>query len=517
MRVVIVVVAGLLTSIAPAGAAPRWCRSYKATDEVYPDQAKSAFESYQHAKQELSYLPEAARFLCGKPDDRLAADVLAAWMRETGLAEADAIASLEARVSPTWESDHAALCNAMGGDFSNDQKGAMMSTRKTLLGCENSDRDDPAWMARGDSRFDAVRPYLDAGADRDELVRLAWVLGEVRHMLNPQERGPVLASYALVQFDMKALDRDAAMKEAAAAPLRGNLYARTIVAESFAWTKMHADRVEAAVAKTTQDATWKDLIVTVPQKAYAEWSAAAAAHKDVLAHGATPDCATLRADVVAVIKPLDKGNFEEVEGRLNDAPLAGMLIGRYVACLGEDGDRAVRKAARIFAGAVPEIRGPREAAYVATRKALAALAKTKKHPPFDGWHDLSQPEEPRYTNDGESFSDSPGVLQTVKRVKGGDVAVTFAQDKFRYTVFDCKDTNKIDRIAPDGKVQYRQVCHEAGTAIGDHAPSPATVPAECTAGVAKGRFVYIGEEIPWLIYTDKSRKKVVAAYCLPFE
>jgi hypothetical protein len=47
-------------------------------------------------------------------------------------------------------------------------------------------------------------------------------------------------------------------------------------------------------------------------------------------------------------------------------------------------------------------------------------------------------------------------------------------------------------------------CHEAGTAIGDNPPSPATVPA--------GRFVYIEEAIPWLIYADKSRKKVVAAF-----
>ena len=47
-----------------------------------------------------------------------------------------------------------------------------------------------------------------------------------------------------------------------------------------------------------QDAIWKDLIVTVPQNAYAEWNAAASAHKDLLTHGATPDCATLRDDVV---------------------------------------------------------------------------------------------------------------------------------------------------------------------------------------------------------------------------
>jgi|HubBroStandDraft_5_1064220.scaffolds.fasta_scaffold664169_1 hypothetical protein len=88
------------------------------------------------------------------------------------------------------------------------------------------------------------------------------------------------------------------MKEVAAAPLRGNVYSRTVVAESFAWTKMQIDRVEAAVAKKTQDAIWKDLIVTVPQNAYAEWNAAASAHKDLLTHGATPDCATLRDDVV---------------------------------------------------------------------------------------------------------------------------------------------------------------------------------------------------------------------------
>jgi hypothetical protein len=35
--------------------------------------------------------------------------------------------------------------------------------------------------------------------------------------------------------------------------------------------------------------------------------------------------------------------------------------------------------------------------------------------------------------------------------------------------------------------------------------------------MAKGRFVYIDEATPWLICADKSRKKVVAAYCLSFE
>ena len=81
---------------------------------------------------------------------------------------------------------------------------------------------------------------------------------------------------------------------------------------------------------------------------------------------------------------------------------------------------------------------------------------------------------------------------------------------------DVESFNKVDKIRDDGTVVYREVCHAAGTAWGDKAPKPFTVPASCRAGLAKGRTVRVNDG-PAQVFTDKSEKHLVALACLALE
>jgi hypothetical protein len=504
---------------ASAQAAPRWCKSFKPSGQVFPDQAKKAVDDFRSSHNH-SFLIRAAGFTCALPDDKATAEILQVWMTETGLPESDAIASIEARLDPTWEDQHSAFCKALAIPSGEDEGNAMAVARASLFGCKDNDDDDAAWMHRKPYRIAALNRFLDRGAmdrDRDEIVRLAWVAGEVGHMLDPNETGPVLANYAVAQYDIKALVYSRALKQLETAPYRGSNYARVVLGETIAHTKAAIARLDAAVAKRTADPRWKDLIITVPQNASAAWLAAAAAHKEMLNHSVSaPGCeATLRADVAPMLKTRAKRDLEEIPGGLSDDPLAGLMLWRLTSCIEQNGDAEVAKIVGALSARVRPINGPRTAAFVATANAVAALGKKA---PFSSHYDMTDPGSGSGWTQAHSLSSlTRGVIASAKAGKGGVVKLTFVKDRVQYTARECKDTNKIDQVTNDGKVIYRQACRDAGKAWADRTPAPISVPASCTAGLAKGRFVRIEDTTPWAVFSDNSQKKVVAAYCLPFE
>lgn len=495
-----------------AHAAPRWCKDFRSSERVDPEQVKQALDDYGGRPQTAQFIVKAATYACSAGGDEH--KILAAWQKESGLDEAGAVASLAARVSPGWTTDHEQLCKQLPvPDGSHTDDGARNDAIQHMFACDTDEDIEAAWMVRA-RRMPDVGPLLDRGVldrEHDEITRLAWVMGEVGAILEPQASKLALAQYAVIQFDTKALSYDAIVKQLDAPPYRGNRYAKAVILEAFAHTKAQIATLEAEVAARTKDPAWRDAIVTAPQQAASEWRGAAARHKDIFGHG----CAALPADVVSLIKPIaaTTANIEDIEAKLREDPIAGLIIWRWAHCLGEQGDSEITNNAAAFSQRVPPVPGPRAAAY----HAALASAAGRKRPIFD-FHDIDEPGPMHW---GEEGLDGPnrmsvGIIKTMATKKTG-TALTFVPEKFRYMSRACRDTNKIDWIDNTGHVHYRQECHDAGMAVGDHAPGPTTILAGCTAGLAKGRLVWLNSETAWLVYADKSARKLVAAYCLPLQ
>ena len=506
---------------------PRWCQHAK-RDEAWPGQIASELETYRKATNEQSALVRAAAAVCTVDDPvyhRAATELLQDWINETGLSQADAIASLAARVDEdAWSAEQEKLCSRFKFDH-DDKKGAFDQTvHYALFGCSDG---EPGWMsAKGDYLDPDFRHGIDRGAlDHDELTRLAYVNSEVEHMLDPNAGGKVLANYAVVHYDIALVAYDAALQQLDAAPYRGNPHAKIVITETIGRTKLLIARLDAAVAKISADDRWKELIVTKPQAAADAWNAAAKKRADVLARsdklqaaldsgGDTRNCeAPLKADILPMLKAMPHGSMEELYNAIADDPLAGLLLMRLGACLHAGADRNVADAvAALGASAVV---GPRHAAYIATMRAQAEMGK---HAPFSSYYDMEDFGYLAAKSSGrhdDTFD--KGVVASVDKSKDGGATVKFVAERYQYTVQECKETSKADHIDPNGKIVYRQECHAAGTAWGDKAPGPMTVPAACTAGLAKGRFVYPGFDIPLQVYADAKGKKLVAAHCLPLE
>jgi hypothetical protein len=114
------------------------------------------------------------------------------------------------------------------------------------------------------------------------------------------------------------------------------------------------------------------------------------------------------------------------------------------------------------------------------------------------------------------------------------VHVTFKQNKFQAMSQACAEGTKIDRVESDGKVVYRQVCHDTGLVWVDQTPRPRTVPAALAAGLRPGRtglFYNVHTtpaqrrskqprdklSIPIVVFADPRGKRMVACYGMSLE
>jgi hypothetical protein len=79
----------------------------------------------------------------------------------------------------------------------------------------------------------------------------------------------------------------------------------------------------------------------------------------------------------------------------------------------------------------------------------------------------------------------------------------------------CAETNKVDRIEADGKVIYRQVCHDTGLVWVDTTPRPVDVRALHAGALRSGRLARFdddisGDAVPVTVFSDKVGKHLVA-------
>jgi hypothetical protein len=542
---------------------PRWCGRMKERDESWAGSIANSMQEYRGGHYQQSSLVRSAQLVCNAPNrpaaQHAAAEILQYWINETGLSEADAIASLAARFDgDAFEASHDQLCQQLGdGDSDDDDTGydtdlservakvhrsgehghghshghakpsrpggkKLDTARKELLGCNG----DPLWL-RLSPNADELAPYVDRGpVEQDTLARAAWILNGAKKALDPAERPErVLVRYVVDQFTLHSVTTDQLMRVLDAAPYKGNVYARAVVLETSGAIKLWAARYEAAVAAKIGDPAWKELLVTAPQRGAAAWHAAADKYKDALAHSDAfaenldEGCKKqLWADFVPIVKKLKHDNVRVLRQSISDDPIVGVLLDRLMNCLVVEGEEAP---AQTLGHLVEEVRvmvGPQMAAYYASIDALDKLDKLHVKP-----SDLPYPATPLEHDDGEvdGVGSEEGVIASVTKSKIG-LHIAFVQSRVQTMSQKCVETNRVDRVRPDGKLIYRQECHDTGLVWSDTTPRPLDVRVPYGAGLQAGRYAKFDDEdasdvIPITVFSDKVGKHLIAFAGVPLE
>lgn len=529
---------------------PPWCGGGYETDETWAFNVANELDTFResvgHENQlnrsgSESRLFHAAALVCNAPRNpvaqRAAAEIEQLWINRSGLSDADAVASLTARVVPdAFKAEHEKLCSAVPQppDFNRDRDGnSLANAYVNLFGCPDR---EPLWLLKA-TDFDYLGELVDRGAaERDPLVHLAWVLLRQYLLLDPDEKPENrLIGYVVDQFDLRAVSPDAVMHALDAGPYRGSRYARIIVLESLGRLRLRNVQIEADVAKLTGDPDWKELLITAPQRGAAAWQAAADQAKDALArsdqfardadegkdvHG----CARpLRSDVLAILKKLKHDNFDAIGAAISDHPVAGLLIKRLARCLELERARG-GEVVGMLADSVRVWTGPRMAAYFAMIEALGAMPERRRpslsirHLRLDGRRD-----DHERLHHAHPFSPlDEAVIARVDKARDG-AKVTFVTNRSRVMDQECHETTKVDSITSEGKLIYRRACHDTHLIWVDRTHPPRSVPLMFADGLRGGQLAVINEvsrddmAVPIVAWANKSQKRVVVYYGLPLE
>jgi hypothetical protein len=118
--------------------------------------------------------------------------------------------------------------------------------------------------------------------------------------------------------------------------------------------------------------------------------------------------------------------------------------------------------------------------------------------------------------------DQKGRVAAVK-AQGDGVMVTFKTESWKEPTFNCKETNRIDRITADGRVEYRQICTRTGTETVKVTPRPVWIRKDLAAGIKPGVFMKYriddkpkpAQGFPREVYADEAQKKLVQYWGFP--
>lgn len=517
---------------------PRWCGRLKERDEAWAGSFVNEMEDYRGNHFSQYRLFNASHKLCNEPNrpaaQHAAAEVVQYWINETGLSEQDAIASLAARFdTDAWEAAQQQLCDALGnGDDGDgdedDDEGArnhgrgrhhvpheLLDAHKALLGCNGG---TPQWLMKRADTSEHLAPYIDRGPLlQDTLARASWIMGRTERALEPGYKPEQrLIGYVTDQFTLHTVTTEQLMHVLDAPPFKGNLYARAVILETTGALKQDIARYDAAIAEKISNPIWKTILVNAPQRGAAEWQAAADKHKDLLAHSdafaenRAKGCSKqLWSEFVTFVKPFKHDTVTDLYQAISDDPLAGLLLQRLIQCLQVDDDGAAG-VLNWLGDSVRVQSGPIMGAYYATLDSVTELGERTRVSPTDVPF-LTEPRKgrPERIDEANIF----GVMASVTKTAKG-VHVVFVQKKVQTMSQKCVETNKVDRVMPDGRLIYRQVCHDTGLVWVDTSPSPVDVPAKYAGGLQAGRFAKFdddgGAAIPKSVFSDKVGKHMIA-------
>ena len=549
--------------------APQWCSDVVMQGSPSPGSIGRAITSAAQYSNGWEGFFQAAEMVCHFPNEtavQKAAQIIEQhWINLTGQSEADALASFRLRLhADTMAADKEKLCTQLtvSDELSGEEK-EFMTARRQLFGC-NMGQQQPFWSDIGTGVGNELITYLDnSETPPDQFVILANVLSVSRGGLHDDITDRRLVNYVIDQYDYSLLNPSAAKQELDTPPYAGNSYARAVISESLGVAKFGIAGFEAAIAKKSSDADWKELLITSPQRGLADWNRAAAAHKDALADSdafehkfwgpsrkALAGCwEPLRKEFVDVAGTLKHGSAVEFREALSDDPVASLLFRRLAACGTVDTEGPYAKVLVALTKDLRFSRGPRYAAYYSAFDTLSKILDDRTKFPVT-MNDLRRFQSGALydaslrggmSESGSSGGRGHGHVRkagasdigfvgdsgkgVVKRMKkGGDglgVQIDFVTEKHQEMGRDCRDTNHIETFRPDGSPMYRQSCHDTGLITVNTTPGSITVPTEWSANIKPGSYVefdsMIGKApdriaLPKVVYSDKSKKKLVNWY-----
>lgn len=206
---------------------------------------------------------------------------------------------------------------------------------------------------------------------------------------------------------------------------------------------------------------------------------------------------------------------DELKGQgkkpVSELEVSGLLAFALTECGRRDGEApGLEPVFSSFSERTTAVRGPLTAAYLAYVDAYNELAGGQPRGGFDPNKRTGSSSatptipEPRQSPLGDvepSASrfghENPmnigglaggGVVKAVEK-KGEVLRITFRAEKFMVPDFNCVETNRIDRIDPDGRIRYRVNCTKVGEHEQSAAAEPIEVPAWAAEGVSVGAYV----------------------------
>jgi hypothetical protein len=359
----------------------------------------------------------------------------------------------------------------------------------------------------------------------------------------PDPKDPeTVAGYVAAAPDGRALDRK--KLEAELTKLGWNEYARLRALELHGMARTVHEHLTTAYQKLADaDPDVKKVVLDEPTKAYDNWVKVYAANKATFeavwafeqklyspnkraVAGCAPELYKLLKDYLAAVKNLT-GQMINTYG-VNDSVMH-IVIASLVDCHQREGRvEYARIWQRLLRFKKQNLRGGRVLAYSALVWHATAVRKDREAF-FINPDKLEEPFDLGRGHAGENPNtyEGEGEVAAVKK-QGDDYLVTFSTVVTEEDKTKCRDTSKIYRIWPDGRIEYEQDCVVTGTQKIKTTPRPLIVPAEFGADLKKGQYLFSrGEDaaqleegvasrgIPVEVYTDKTLKKQVSYFGIP--
>lgn len=303
------------------------------------------------------------------------------------------------------------------------------------------------------------------------------------------------------------------------------LWAKAALGEAFARIGTVRGRYKKIAAKKP---VLEELLFTAPEQGYTAFAAVHAANKDameqavVLLGGANKlkQLAKTNAGCTATFEPLftkaiaDKrpADADAFKAAFRDTLVhyTGLAFATCEAIAGHD------LVANAYASQIigtSAARGPVDAARAAAMEVLFANADD-----IDGVRDMTpQRGAPtvRLNVSPPPSKETQAVIATVAPAKDEMIKVTFKKETWTEQLYNCKETNRIDRISDDGRLVYREICTPAGTKKHELKEEPVLVEKRFAGALKAGRFlemrVTTGAEriaMPLRVYAAKDKKQL---------
>ncbi|MBI5548562.1 MAG: hypothetical protein HY901_32160 [Deltaproteobacteria bacterium] len=518
---------------------PDWCEGYKGQLKEYSSMPVGSI------KRDLGYdgyLPRTMRKIawaaCDAPDDPVRQKWVAAWrqghVNQTGFTEKQDREAMKLWVlsQAEYEAKQKEVCD----QFVSSEE-TLLPDRyfnrayRDIFGCDDS----------SDTNLERFNWWYDRKAEAPNELLRAWFVATCLPESATLERSP--GRLAMCGPDARRLDAAQMEKDLEALKVGeyGKVHARAFLHAS---RKLAQRFVGFYEEKAKKNPAYKEILFEAPEKGFVAWTEKYAKNKEAMeaaialenkwttgSKKALQGCSEpMRKSLAAYLKGQQPKTLDDVTRLANDE-VGYMLTSALVVCYAYE-ERFLEAAETYNLMKTSRVeRGPRTSAYYqAMSKLNEVLADQERFPLDPRWFYAPVPDVGgdreawtyqayEKTFNQISFGNSEGKVKDAKP-QGTGVLLTFQTATWNEPVYDCKETNRIDRITADGQVVYRQICNPAGTKKVSQTPQPALLPKEMAESIKKGMMVKLTTNqnkqphfgFPVAVFQDQDQKQLVSSY-----